>query len=81
MKLFVTLEVFDSLGREVSQLVSGEMLPGTYSRQWSAEGLASGTYFFRMQAGSYIETKKLVLAKSPATGTDNKKCKNEQLLC
>src|SRR3990172_8060763 len=38
VKLFVTLVVFDSLGREVSQLFSGEMPPGTHSRQWHAEG-------------------------------------------
>jgi hypothetical protein len=55
--------VFDSLGREVSKLFSGEMLPGTHSRQWNAEGFTSGTYFFRLQAGSYVETKKLVLTK------------------
>ena len=45
-KSFVTLEIFDSLGREVSELISEEMLPGTYSQQSNAEGLSSGTYFF-----------------------------------
>jgi len=59
----VTLEVFDSSGQKVVQLISEEMLPGTYSRQWNAEGLACGIYFFRLQAGSYFETKKLVLLK------------------
>jgi hypothetical protein len=63
VKSFVTLVVFDSSGREVSQLLAGEMLPGTHSRQWHAEGLASGAYFFRLHAGSHIETKKLVLSK------------------
>ncbi len=63
IKSFVTLIVFDSLGREVSKLVSEEMLPGTHSRQWNAEGFSSGTYFFRLQAGSYITTKKLVFLK------------------
>jgi lysophospholipase L1-like esterase len=71
VKSFVTLNVFDSLGREVSKLVSEEMLPGTYSRQWNSEGLSSGAYFYRLvanaiplgQAGSYIETKKLIIAK------------------
>ena len=61
VKSFVTLEVFDSLGRKVSNLISEEMPPGTYSRQWNAEDLSSGTYFFRLQAGSYIATKKLLL--------------------
>jgi len=62
-KSFVTLRVFDSLGRVVSTLVSEEMLPGTYSRQWTAEEVPSRTYFYRLQAGSYVETKKLVLIK------------------
>jgi hypothetical protein len=63
IKTFVTLKVYDALGREVSELISSEMLPGTHSRQLSAEGLTSGTYFFRLQAGPYVETKKLVLTK------------------
>ena len=63
VKSFVTLEVNDSLGREVSKLISEEMLPGTYARQWNAEGLPSGTYFFRLQAGSYIVSKKFVMLR------------------
>jgi acetyl esterase/lipase len=71
VKSFVTLIVFDSLGREVSKPISEEMPPGTYSRQWNAEGLSSGAYFYRLvakaiplgQADSYIETKKLVIIK------------------
>lgn len=62
-KSFMTLIVFDSLGREVLKLISEEMPPGSYLRKWNAEGLSSGAYFFRLQAGSYIETKKLVLLK------------------
>jgi beta-xylosidase len=68
---FVTLKVFDSLGREVSKVFSEEMHPGTYSRQWNAEGLPSGAYFYRFvanaitvgQAGSYFETKKLIIIR------------------
>jgi len=63
VKSFVTLEILDSLGQEVSTLISQEMPPGIYSRQWNAEGLASGIYFFQLKAGSYIETKKLVLIR------------------
>jgi hypothetical protein len=62
-KSFVTLKVFDSLGQEVSTLVSEEMPPGTYSRQWNAEGLPSGAYFYRIQAGSYTETKRLIVIR------------------
>ncbi|MEG8948023.1 peptidoglycan DD-metalloendopeptidase family protein, partial [Rosettibacter firmus] len=62
-KSFVSLKVFDVLGKEVSNLVSEELPAGTYSRQWNAVGLASGIYFYRLQAGSFIETKKLILMK------------------
>jgi acetyl esterase/lipase len=63
IKSFVTLTIFDSLGRQVSKIISEEMPPGTYTREWNAKGLSSGTYLFRLQAGSYLETKKLVLLK------------------
>ncbi|MGE5859908.1 MAG: prolyl oligopeptidase family serine peptidase [Ignavibacteria bacterium] len=63
VKSFVTLKVFDSLGKEVTNLVSEEMQPGTYTRQWNAEEEPSGTYFYRLEAGSFTETKKLVLIK------------------
>lgn len=62
-KSFVTLNVYDALGREASNLVNGEMFPGTYSRQWNAAGLSSGIYFYRLEAGSFIETRKLVLLR------------------
>jgi len=62
-KSYVSLKVFDALGREVSILVSEELPAGTYTLQWSAAGLASGVYFYRLQAGSFTETKKLVLLR------------------
>ena len=61
VRSFVNLIIFDSLGREVTKLVSEEMLPGTYSRTWDAKGLSSGTYFAHLEVGSLIKTKKLVL--------------------
>ncbi len=60
---FVSLKVFDVLGREVSILLADELSAGRYARQWSAEGLPSGVYFYRMQAGSFNETKKLILLR------------------
>ena len=60
---FVSLKVFNALGREVSELVSDELQAGTYLRQWNAAGLASGMYFYRLQAGQFSETKKLVLIR------------------
>ena len=62
-KSFVSLRVMDVLGREVSCLVSGEMSAGSYTRQWNAAGMASGVYFYRLQAGSRVETKKLLLLR------------------
>ena len=60
---YVTLKVYNASGQEVSTLVSEKMIPGTYSRLWNAGGQSSGTYFARLHAGSYVETKKLVLLK------------------
>jgi len=62
-KSFVLLKIFDELGREVSTLVSKELTTGQYAQLWNASGLPSGVYFYRLQAGSYTETKKLVLLK------------------
>ena len=60
---FVSLKVIDLLGREVATIVSEEMSAGNYSRQWNANGFSSGVYFYRLQAGSFIETKKLILLR------------------
>jgi hypothetical protein len=60
---FVSLKIFDALGREIANIVSEELSSGNYSRQWNATGLPSGVYFYRMQAGSYTETKKIILLK------------------
>ncbi|MCX6122267.1 MAG: T9SS type A sorting domain-containing protein [Ignavibacteriales bacterium] len=62
-KSYVSLKVFDALGREVSVLVSDEMAAGTYSKQWNANNLPSGVYFYRLQAGTFSETKKLILLR------------------
>jgi hypothetical protein len=62
-KSYVSLKVFDALGREVSVLVSEELPAGTYTKQWSASGLSSGAYFYRIQTGIFTATKKLLLLK------------------
>ena len=62
-KSYVSLKVFDALGREVSTLVSQELTAGNYSQQWNPVSLPSGMYFYRLQAGNYSETRKLVLLK------------------
>jgi hypothetical protein len=63
LKAFASLEVFDALGREVSTLVSEELSAGKYSTQWNTAGLVSGVYFYRLQAGAFVETKKLILLR------------------
>lgn len=60
---FVSLKVFDALGKEAALLVYKELPAGTYVRQWNAAGLPSGVYFYRLQAGSFTETKKLILLR------------------
>jgi hypothetical protein len=57
------MKIFDVLGREVATLVSEELSAGTHSRDWNPLNVASGVYLYRMQAGSYVETKKLILLK------------------
>jgi hypothetical protein len=60
---YVTLKMFDILGREVSTIVSEELQAGNYARQWNAANMDSGVFFYRLQAGTYTETRKLLLLK------------------
>jgi len=65
---FVTLKVYDILGNELATLVNEEKQPGTYEiefnvAQVSRPEIASGIYFYKLKAGNYIETKKMVLIK------------------
>jgi photosystem II stability/assembly factor-like uncharacterized protein len=62
-RAFVTLKAFDALGREVATLRSEELPAGRYVQHWSAANLASGIYFYRLQAGAFVETKKLLLVR------------------
>jgi M6 family metalloprotease-like protein len=59
----VTLKIFDLLGREVETLVESNLNSGEHRVQWNPKGLVSGVYFYQLQAGEFIETKKLVLTK------------------
>jgi hypothetical protein len=59
----VTLKVYDLLGREVETLVDDQRTAGSYSVEWTPNNLASGVYFYRIQAGAYTETKKLMLLR------------------
>jgi hypothetical protein len=59
----VTLCIYDILGRMVVELVNGAQEAGYKSVQFDASGLASGIYFYRLQAGAYMETKKLMVIR------------------
>ena len=59
----VTLKVYDVLGREIVTLVDGEQSAGTHSVFFNAANVASGIYFYRLQAGTYSETKKFTVLK------------------
>lgn len=60
---FVNFKVYDILGNEVAVLVNKEQSAGKYRADFSGTDLTSGTYFYRLQAGSFIETKKMLLIK------------------
>jgi hypothetical protein len=60
---YVTLKIYNILGQELAQLVSQKLNAGTYTTKWNASNCSSGIYFYRLQAGVYSETKKLVLLK------------------
>jgi hypothetical protein len=60
---FVSLKVFDVLGREIATLVNEEMRAGRYERTFVGTGLASGVYIYRLEAGGFVQSKKLLLLK------------------
>jgi hypothetical protein len=60
---FTTLKVFDILGKEVATLINGKLQPGTYESIFDGNNVKSGVYFFRLQSGSFSETKKMILVK------------------
>ena len=59
----VTLEVFNPLGSRVALLVNGEIDAGHHDVQFNAGSLASGVYFYRLQAGSYVRTRALCVVR------------------
>lgn len=60
---FVTIKVYDVLGREVTTLVNEKMPAGTHQIDFNASALSSGTYFYKMQVGDFVTSKKLILIK------------------
>ena len=60
---YIKLKVYDILGNEVATLVNEEKTPGNYSVEWDASSIASGVYVYRLQAGSFLQTRKMILMK------------------
>jgi hypothetical protein len=59
----VVIKVYDVSGQEVTTLVNKTVAPGRYSEKWDGHGFSSGVYFYRINAGSYTATKKMLLMK------------------
>lgn len=59
----VLLKIYSTLGEEVTTLVSEKLEPGKYKYDWDASSLASGVYLYRIQAGNYVDSKKMVLLR------------------
>jgi hypothetical protein len=57
------LVIYDIMGREVATLVNEELRPGSYKADWDASSYPSGIYFYTLTAGSFTDTKKMVLIK------------------
>ncbi len=60
---FVSLKVYDILGNEVASLMNEEKPAGIYAVEFDASTLSSGTYFYRLEAGNFVETRKMILLK------------------
>jgi hypothetical protein len=62
-KGFVSLKIYDLLGNEVATILDKELTAGTFKFQWEARDISSGNYFYKLRAGNFIETRKLILLK------------------
>jgi hypothetical protein len=59
----ISLRIYDSIGREIRELAGGSYTPGNYKIEFNAAELPSGIYFYTLNAGSFSETRKLILLK------------------
>ncbi|MBL0106913.1 MAG: T9SS type A sorting domain-containing protein [Ignavibacteria bacterium] len=58
---YVKLIVFDALGKEVKTLLNEKLSAGSYEAEFNGSRLSSGVYFYRLEAGNFVETKKMIL--------------------
>ncbi len=59
----VSLKIYSLLGQEISTLVNEVNPPGSYHVEWNAEGFSSGVYFYRLQAGDFVDVKKMIVLR------------------
>ena len=59
----VTLTIYNMRGQEVARLVDAEQSAGEYQTEWNASNVSSGIYFYRLQAGDFVQTRKMVLLR------------------
>ena len=59
----ITINVYDLEGRKLTTLKEGIRKAGTHSVEWNAEGLPSGVYFVKLDAGEFTQTQKVMLVK------------------
>ena len=60
---FVSLKVFDILGKEVASLVNEKLSPGKYKTEFSGGNLSSGMYFYKLETENFVETRRMMLVK------------------
>jgi photosystem II stability/assembly factor-like uncharacterized protein len=61
--LHVSLKIYDLLGREVAILVNEQQKPGNYKVEWNADNYSSGIYFYKLTAGKFTQTRKMILLR------------------
>jgi hypothetical protein len=59
----VSLKIFNIIGQEVATLVNENLSAGNYSFNWNVSNQTSGIYFYNLQVGNFVETKKMILLK------------------
>jgi len=59
----VSLVVYNLIGEKVTHLIDERKPAGSYTVKWNASDFASGIYFYRLQAGDFVQTRKMVLLK------------------
>jgi hypothetical protein len=60
---FVKITIFDISGRAIDNIVNEKLTAGTYEAEFNGSNFASGTYFYKIEAGNFVETKKMILVK------------------